>query len=166
MKKRNIYQNQSQELLNLFEQAADNAKVMCVPIDYAKKDHVVMFCNGYGDILRKPFSVKNSPQGVEYLTDQVMRSCRQRAISQKHVFFGGEDVDSANVNQPGGIRARFPGTRCPRSGVNATDCMVDAGMVSIFLEETENREKSEIRSTISETILKVQNSNVLNCSHG
>jgi hypothetical protein len=25
--------------------------VMCVPIDYAKKDHVVMFCNGYGDIL-------------------------------------------------------------------------------------------------------------------
>ena len=61
MKKRNIYQNQSQELLSLFEQAANNAKVMCVPIDYAKKDHVVMFCNGYGDILRKPFSVKNSP---------------------------------------------------------------------------------------------------------
>ena len=64
MKKRNIYQNQSQELLNLFQQAADNAKVMCVPIDYAKKDHVVMFCNGHGDILRKPFSVKNSPDGV------------------------------------------------------------------------------------------------------
>jgi transposase len=94
VKKRNIYQNQSQQLLSLFEKAADNAKVMCVPIDYAKKDHVVMFCNGYGDILRKPFSVKNSPQGVEYLTDQVMRSCRQRAISKKHVFFGGEDVGS------------------------------------------------------------------------
>ena len=94
MKKHSIYQNQSQELLSLFEQAADNAKVMCVPIDYAKKDHVVMFCNGYGDILRKPFSVKNSPQGVDYLTDQVMRSCRQRAISEKHVFFGGEQVGS------------------------------------------------------------------------
>ena len=94
MKKRNIYQNQSQELLSLFEQAANNAKVMCVPIDYAKKDHVVMFCNGFGDILRKPFSVKNSPQGVDYLTDQVMRSCRQRAISEKHVFFGGEEVGS------------------------------------------------------------------------
>jgi transposase len=94
VKKPNIYQNQSQELLSLFEQAANNAKVMCVPIDYAKKDHVVMFCNGYGDILRKPFSVKNSPEGVDYLTDQVMRSCRQRAISVKHVFFGGEQVGS------------------------------------------------------------------------
>jgi transposase len=94
MKKNNIYQNQSQQLLSLFEQAGNNAKVMCVPIDYAKKDHVVMFCNGYGDILRKPFSVKNSPQGVDYLTDQVMRSCRQRVISQKHVLFGGEQVGS------------------------------------------------------------------------
>jgi len=35
---------------------------MCVPMDYAKKDHLVMFCNGHGDILRKPFSVKNSYQ--------------------------------------------------------------------------------------------------------
>jgi len=39
VKERNIYQNQSQELLSLFDQAADNPKVMCVPIDHAKKDH-------------------------------------------------------------------------------------------------------------------------------
>ena len=57
MKKRTIYAEQSQELLRLFEEAGNNAKVMCVPIDYAKKDNVVMFCNGYGDILRKLFSV-------------------------------------------------------------------------------------------------------------
>ena len=94
MKKRNIYLNRSQELLGLFEQAGNNAKVMCVPIDYAKKDHVVMLCNGYGDILRKPFSVKNSPEGVEYLIQQVVRSCRHRAIDRKHVFFGGEDPNS------------------------------------------------------------------------
>ncbi|GAH09481.1 unnamed protein product, partial [marine sediment metagenome] len=42
MKKRNIYQNRSQELLSIFEKAGNSAKVMCVPIDYAKKDHVVM----------------------------------------------------------------------------------------------------------------------------
>ncbi len=42
MKKRNIYQNQSQELLSLFEAAGSSAKVMCVPMDYAKKDHLVM----------------------------------------------------------------------------------------------------------------------------
>ena len=70
MKKKNIYVNQSQELLSLFEEAGNSGKVMCVPIDYAKKDHVVMFCNGHGDILRKPFSVKNSPEGIEYLTEQ------------------------------------------------------------------------------------------------
>ena len=64
MKKKNIYSNQSQELLTLFEEAGNGAKVMCVPIDYAKKDHVAMLCNGNGHILRKPFSVKNSPEGI------------------------------------------------------------------------------------------------------
>jgi len=58
MKKRNIFQNRSQQLLQLFEKAGNRLKMMCVPIDYAKKDHMVMFCNGYGDIVRKPFSVK------------------------------------------------------------------------------------------------------------
>ena len=98
MKKRNIYPNRSQELLSLFEEAGSGTKVMCVPMDYAKKDHVVMFCNGYGDIVRKPFSVKNSPEGVKYLTDQVTRSCRHRRIKPKHVFFGGEDPNSYAEN--------------------------------------------------------------------
>ena len=57
MKKRNIYQNRSQELYALFESACSNSKIMCVPMDYAKKHHVAMFCNGYGDIIRKPFPV-------------------------------------------------------------------------------------------------------------
>lgn len=57
-----------------------------------------MFCNGYGHILRKPFPVKNSPQGIEYLTEQVIRSCQHRDIDLKHVFFGGEDVGSYAEN--------------------------------------------------------------------
>ena len=69
MKKRNIYQNQSQELLRLFEEAGSSEKVMCIPMDYVKKDHLVMFCNGHGDILRKPFSVKHTPQGIAYIDD-------------------------------------------------------------------------------------------------
>ena len=64
MKKRSIYVNRSQELLSLFEQAGSGSKLMCVPIDYAKKDHVVMFCNGYGDILRKPFPPLLSPKFI------------------------------------------------------------------------------------------------------
>jgi len=105
MKKKNIYVNQSQELLTLFEEAGDSAKIMCVPIDYAKKDHVVMFCNGYGDILRKPFSVKNNPEGVNYLTEQVTRSCHHRSINPKHVFFGGEDVGSYAENFASTLRS-------------------------------------------------------------
>ena len=104
MKKRTIYTNQSQELLRLFEQAANSSKVMCVPIDYAKRDHMVMFCNGYGDIVRKPFSVKNSPKGLNYLVDQVTRSCRRRHIKKHHVFFGGEDVNSYAENFASALR--------------------------------------------------------------
>jgi len=106
MKKRNIYQNQSQELLSLFETAGSSAKVMCVPMDYAKKDHLVMFCNGHGDILRKPFSVKNSPEGIKYLIDQVTRSCRRRSIKKEHVFLGGEDANSFAENFVNTLRVK------------------------------------------------------------
>ena len=99
MKKRTIYANQSQELLSLFEEAGIGAKVMCVPIDYAKKDHVVMFCNAHGDIVRKPFSVKNCPEGVKYLIEQVTRSYRHHRINKKHVFFGGEDSPMQRILQ-------------------------------------------------------------------
>jgi len=98
MKKRTIYSDQSQELLTLFEDAGTNEKVMFVPIDYAKKQHVVMFCNGNGDILRKPFSVRNDSEGMAYLTDQLLRACRHRHIEQNHVFFGCEDPGSYAQN--------------------------------------------------------------------
>lgn len=94
MKKRNIYQNQSQEILTLFEDAGNSSKVMCIPMDYAKKDHMVMFCNGHGDIIRKPFSVENSLEGKNYLLEQVTKSCRHNGINLQHVFFGGEDCGS------------------------------------------------------------------------
>jgi len=92
MKKRSIYPNQSQELLQLFEEAGNSKRVLCVPIDYAKVDHVALFCDGNGDLLRKPFTVRNSPEGVTYLTDHVTRWCGHHGIKTKHVFFGGEDV--------------------------------------------------------------------------
>lgn len=105
MKKPTIYPDRSQELLALFEQAGNNKKVMCIPIDYAKKDHLVMFCNGYGEVLRKPFSVKNSSAGIKYLLDQVGRACRHRHIRPEHVFFGGEDVNSYAENFANSLRA-------------------------------------------------------------
>jgi transposase len=105
MKKSSIYPDRSQELLAIFEQAGNNSKVMCVPIDYAKKDHLVMFCNGNGELLRKPFSVKNSADGIKYLIEQVERSCRHRHIRPEHVFFGGEDVNSYAENFANTLRS-------------------------------------------------------------
>ena len=125
MKKRNIYQNRSQELLSLFEEAGNSAKVMCVPMDYAKKDHVVMFCNGYGDILRKPFSVKNSRKGVNYLVDQVTRSCRRGGIKDQHVFFGGEDANSYAENFVNTLRSKG----WLVAGVNAHDAKKSSGRI-------------------------------------
>lgn len=63
-----------------------------------------MFCNGYGDIVRKPFNVKNSPEGFSYLIDQTTRSCRHRHIQKQHVFFGGEDVNSYAKNFVSALR--------------------------------------------------------------
>jgi transposase len=54
MKKRNVFQNQSQEILALFEMAKDRSKVMCIPIDYAKKDHLAMIFHQHPDSL-EPF---------------------------------------------------------------------------------------------------------------
>ncbi len=105
MPKSTIYPNRSQELLALFEQAGNNSKVMCVAIDYAKKDHLVMFCNGNGEVLRKPFSVKNCVHGMTYLLEQVQRTCQHRHIRPEHVFFGGEDVNCYSENFVNSLRA-------------------------------------------------------------
>ncbi len=117
MKKTNIYVHQSQDLLGLFEQAGNAAKALCVPIDYAKQDHVVMFCNGHGDILRKPFSVQNTPEGVKHLVDEVSGCCHYHKIMPEHVFFGGEDSGSYAENFADTLRAKG----WLVAGVNALD---------------------------------------------
>jgi transposase len=117
MKKKTIFRNQSQEILNLFETVEDRSKMMCIPIDYAKKDHMVMFCNGNGRIIRKPFSVKNSLKGKNYLIDQVTKSCRYRGIDLQHIFFGGEDCGSYTDNFISALRSE----NWLVAGVNAHD---------------------------------------------
>jgi transposase len=117
MKKKSIFQNQSQEIITLFEMAENRSKVMCIPMDYAKKDHMVMFCNGNGKIIRKPFSIKNSLAGKQYLVDQVKKSCRHHGIKLQHVFFGGEDCGSYTDNFISSLRS----DNWLVAGVNAHD---------------------------------------------
>src|SRR5450756_1840912 len=69
-----IFSAQSKDLRKLFEQAGHRSKVLCAPLDYAKKQHTVLFCNGHGDILKKPFSVDNSPAGLKFLLDQLQHT--------------------------------------------------------------------------------------------
>jgi len=117
MKKRSIFQQQSQDLMRIFEEATSNKKVLVVAMDYAKKEHTVMFCNGNGDILRKPFDVKNTPEGVNYLIEQVHKSCTYHKIKAKHVFFGGEDCGSYTDNFAQSLRNH----KWLVAGINAND---------------------------------------------
>lgn len=117
MKKRSIYQQQSQDLLRIYEEAGTSQKVLIGAIDYAKRDHVVMLCNGNGDILRKPFPVKNTPEGVDFLLTQVAGTCGYHKINPKHAFFGGEDCGSYTENFAAGLRERG----WLVAGVNAAD---------------------------------------------
>ena len=66
-----IYRNQDALLRALFERAADPRKVLCVALDYAKHKHMVLCCDGNGDILKQPFAVENSTEGMAFLIGQI-----------------------------------------------------------------------------------------------
>lgn len=86
-----IYSKQNPKIHALLEQAGDSRNVLAVALDYAKSKHVALFCNGLGDVLKKPFPIQNSRAGLERLLAEVHRTCTHRAIQNQHVFFGGED---------------------------------------------------------------------------
>ena len=91
MKDKSIFTRQNQILINLFRDAQHPEKVLCVPIDYAKQTHMALFCDGSERQLKKPFPVKNNPEGIAFLLDAVEKICRKHHIRREHVFFGGED---------------------------------------------------------------------------
>lgn len=89
--KPSIYSRRNSQLLKLFETAGHPAKVMCVAMDYAKAQHVILICNGLGDRLRSVFAVDNTAAGATKLLNEVRACAKQRKIQAQHVFFGGED---------------------------------------------------------------------------
>ena len=91
MKNKSIFTRQNQTLINLFRDAGHPNKVLCVPIDYAKQTHMALFCDGSERQLKKPFPVKNNPEGIAFLLDAVEKICRKHHIKREHVFFGGEN---------------------------------------------------------------------------
>lgn len=101
-----IYRNQNGLLRALFERAADPRKVLCVALDYAKRKHFALCCDGNGEILRAPFAVDNTADGVAYLVEQISATARRRKIPQCDIFLGGEDEASYVANFTAALRAR------------------------------------------------------------
>jgi transposase len=93
-----VYRKQSVEVRTIFEKASSPRKVLCVALDYAKQKHVALFCDGLGDILKKPFTVENNPAGIDFLCKEIQATCRRRKINKETIFLGGEDEPSYITN--------------------------------------------------------------------
>ena len=100
-----IYPNQNVLLKQIFDRVPAR-KILCVALDLAKEKHMALCCDGNGEILKDPFPVHNSTQGVEFLCEQALASARRRKISKCNIFFGGEDEASYVANFTAALRAR------------------------------------------------------------
>ena len=97
-KRKSVYRSQNATLRALFERAGDPRKVICVPLDYAKRKHVALVCDGHGDILKAAFPVENNPAGVAWLIEQISATARHRKIPKNQIFLGGEDEPAYVAN--------------------------------------------------------------------
>lgn len=93
-----IFQRSNPAIEKMFADAGSPKKVMCIPVDYAKRQHTALVCNGDGAQLRGTFNIHNNPAGVEFLEDVIAGLCRKHSIRKKHVFFGGEDCSAIAFN--------------------------------------------------------------------
>lgn len=92
-----IYQRQSPEIAQLFDQVAPK-KILIVPIDFANEKHLALCCNGNGDQLLKPFTVHNNQAGLDFLLERIKTTCQRHGIDPKHVMIGGEDCPPYALN--------------------------------------------------------------------
>lgn len=103
-KRKSVYRSQNATLRALFERAGDPRKVICVPLDYAKRKHVALVCDGHGDILKGAFPVENNPAGVAWLIEQIAATARHRKIPKNQIFLGGEDEPAYVANFTAALR--------------------------------------------------------------
>jgi transposase len=93
-----VFRQQCPQLAALFASAGRLENVALVAIDYAKRDHRALICNGGGDIIAAAFSVRNDAAGVAFLRDAVSACIKRHGIAPQHVCFGGEDEPAWVVN--------------------------------------------------------------------
>ena len=84
-----VYRNQNAIVRAIFERAGDARKVLCVALDYAKRKHVALICDGHGDILKAAFPVENNAAGIAHLIKEISATARRRKIPKDQIFLGG-----------------------------------------------------------------------------
>ncbi len=105
-KVQSVYRNQNASIRAVFERAGDARKVLCVAIDYAKRKHVALICDGNGDVLKKSFPVENNVAGVAHLVKEISATARHRKIPKDQIFLGGEDEAAYVANFTEALRAK------------------------------------------------------------
>lgn len=101
-----VYRNQNALIRAVFERAGDPRKVLCVALDYAKRKHVALICDGHGDILKAAFPVENNAAGIDFLIEQISATARRRKIPQNQIFLGGEDEPAYVANFTAALREK------------------------------------------------------------
>lgn len=85
----------------------DRRCVLIVPIDFAKKSHVVQLCRGTGEyLLRQPLTVHNDSRGVDFLLEKVRKCQAKYRIPTQNIILGGEDPPEYVWNFVAACRAR------------------------------------------------------------
>jgi orotidine-5'-phosphate decarboxylase len=87
----NVQKTKNALIRAVFQRAGDTRKVLCVALDYAKRKHVALICDGNGDILKSAFPVENNPAGIDFLIKEISATARRRKIPKNQIFFGGEN---------------------------------------------------------------------------
>ena len=101
-----VYRNQNTLIRTLFERAGDARKVLCVALDYAKRKHLALICDGNGDVLKSSFPVENNTAGIEHLLKEISATARHRKIPQNQIFLGGEDEAAYVANFTQALRLK------------------------------------------------------------
>ena len=105
-KTQSVYRNQNALVRAVFERAGDARKVLCVALDYAKRKHVALICDGHGDVLKSSFPVENNAAGIAHLIKEITATARSRKIPKDQIFLGGEDEAAYIANFTETLRAK------------------------------------------------------------
>ena len=143
-----IFQRSNPAIKKLFQEAGSPKKVMCVPIDYAKRQHTALVCNGEGMQLRGTFNIHNTAEGVAFLEDIIKGLCKKHSIRKAHVFFGGEDCTAFCYNFIHallekkylgiGINA-YEGAEARQNQLASTDKLDLLGIASVLINKKHGR---------------------------